>query len=274
MGAPLRNSDMTGLRCGGFTYIGILIAVALTGVGLAATGDLWSMAAQRDKERQLLFVGDEFRRAITSYHDSTPGAAKQFPRNFEDLLRDPRYPVVRRHLRRLYADPFTGRPDWGIVPGPGGTLMGIYSLSEAAPVKRTGFSGYYQSFEKAEQYADWKFIYTGARVVTAGVPSSVAIGAGAATAQPGYGIPTSAVIGAAAPVPGSVVTAPKPKPKEEEDDPHKKTCAVLATNDGIACAAAATRYGPATGAACQATAQIRNAQCLAYGPLPPLDITP
>lgn len=260
---------MTTLRCGGFTYIGILIAVALTGVGLAATGDLWSMAAQREKERELLFAGDEFRRAITSYYDSTPGAAKQFPRNFEDLLRDPRYPVVRRHLRKVYADPFSGRPDWGIVPGPGGTIMGVYSQSESAPVKRTGFPGYYQYFEKAERYADWKFAYSGARVVSAGISGTT----GSPAASPSDGrIPTSSVIGAT-PI-ATPAVAPKPRPKDTEDDPHKKTCGVLATNDAIACAATATRYGPVAGAACQASAQLRNAQCLAYGPLPPLDIAP
>ncbi len=266
---------MTSLRCRGFTYIGILIAVALTGVGLAATGDLWSMAAQRDKERELLFIGDEFRRAITSYYDSTPGTAKQFPRNFEELLRDPRYPVVRRHLRKMYADPISGRPDWGVVPGPGGTIMGVYSQSVSAPVKRAGFSGYYQYFEKAESYADWKFIYTGARVVSAGIPAAAAPGSDStvASSRTPYGIPTSTVIGAAPPVPAAA-PAPRPRPASEEDDPHKKTCGVLATNDAIACAAAGTRYGPKVGAACQATVQTRHAQCLAYGPLPLLDINP
>ena len=51
----------------GFTYVGLLLAVALAGVALAAAGTLWSTVAQRDRELELLFVGDQYRRAIGSY---------------------------------------------------------------------------------------------------------------------------------------------------------------------------------------------------------------
>ena len=47
-------------RQGGFTYVGLLIAVALMGVGLAAYGELYSHAAQREKEAELLFIGGQF----------------------------------------------------------------------------------------------------------------------------------------------------------------------------------------------------------------------
>lgn len=157
---------MTHARNCGFTYTGILIAVALMGVALAATGELWRTVAQREKERELLFIGDEFRRAITSYYDSTPGAAKQFPKSFENLLQDPRYPVVRRHLRKIYADPMTGKSEWGYVKGPGDTVMGVYSLSGQAPLKKANFPGEYLHFGKAKTYADWRFVYTSATLPT------------------------------------------------------------------------------------------------------------
>src|SRR5438093_8240525 len=58
-------------RQGGFTYIGLLIAIALMGLGLAAYGELYSHAAQRDKEAELLFVGTQFRDAIASYYNKS-----------------------------------------------------------------------------------------------------------------------------------------------------------------------------------------------------------
>ena len=51
-------------RHAGFTYVGLLIAVAVLGVGLAAVGQVWSTAAAREKERELLFVGNQYRAAI------------------------------------------------------------------------------------------------------------------------------------------------------------------------------------------------------------------
>ena len=77
-------------RAGGFTYIGLLVAVALVGVGLAVTGEAWRTTARREKERELLFVGDEFRKAIKQYYDGTPGGVRQFPNKLEDLLKDAR----------------------------------------------------------------------------------------------------------------------------------------------------------------------------------------
>ena len=104
----------------GFTYIGLLVMVSLMGVGLAGAGQVWSTASKRDREAELLFIGQEFQRAIGSYYDSTTGANKQYPASFDELLEDKRSLTVRRHLRRIYRDPFTGATSWGFVRGPGG----------------------------------------------------------------------------------------------------------------------------------------------------------
>ena len=63
----------------------------------------------RDKERQLLFAGHEFREAIRRYLEASPagqGSLSAF--HWTDLLRDPRSPDIKRHLRRIYLDPMTG----------------------------------------------------------------------------------------------------------------------------------------------------------------------
>lgn len=143
----------------GFTYLGALFAVALMGFGLAQIGVVWHTAQQRDKERELLFVGHQFRKAIAAYYQKTPGVGKRYPRTLEALLQDDRFLVPLRHLRQVYADPLTGKAEWGTVPASDGGIMGVYSLSEDMPVKTGGFADADKDFEGKSKYAGWKFIY-------------------------------------------------------------------------------------------------------------------
>src|SRR5690606_33668362 len=76
----------------GFGYIGLLVLVALMGVALAAAGQVWHTAQQREKERELLFAGGQFRRAIAQFYANTPGKARRYPLHLEELLQDPRHP--------------------------------------------------------------------------------------------------------------------------------------------------------------------------------------
>ena len=146
-------------RQAGFTYVGLLIAVAVLGVGLAATGQVWRTAAAREKERELLFIGNQYRTAIANYYAGTPAGQIRYPRSLENLLEDHRMPVVRRYLRRVYPDPITGNDKWGIVPASDGGIAGVFSLSEQRPLKIAGFTAADAKFEDAERYSDWKFAY-------------------------------------------------------------------------------------------------------------------
>src|SRR5262245_62344795 len=111
---------MSAANARGFTYLSLLIIVAITAGALAAAGAIHSQASQREKERELLFVGEQFRQAIALYYWRTPGGAHQYPQSLEALLEDKRWPVTQRYLRRIYRDPLTGTTDWGVVEAPGG----------------------------------------------------------------------------------------------------------------------------------------------------------
>jgi type II secretory pathway pseudopilin PulG len=139
----------------GFTYVGMLIFVALAGAGMAAFGELASHAAQREKEAELLFRGNAYRAAVESYYRKE----QRYPQSLEQLLEDKRFPMPVRHLRKLYADPMTGEADWALVEAPGGGFMGVHSRSEEAPIKTGNFSANNQLFADAQRYADWKFFY-------------------------------------------------------------------------------------------------------------------
>lgn len=141
----------------GFTYLTVLFVVAMMAGGLALAGEVWHTSAAREKEAELLHVGNEYRKAIERYFLSGP--QRQYPKSLADLLKDPRMPGTVRHLRRLYPDPITGKEEWGLVKSADGGFAGVYSLSEAAPLKSAGFAVRDASFEGKSKYADWQFVY-------------------------------------------------------------------------------------------------------------------
>lgn len=148
---------ITGTR--GFTYISILIAIAIMGVTLASAGVVWHTAQQRERERELLFAGDQIRQAIGRYYNAGPVGAKQYPQSLQDLIRDPRRPDVARYLRKIYYDPITGTTDWGLIKTVGDRIMGVYSLSDAKPLKQADFGWFDRGFEGKEKYSQWTFVF-------------------------------------------------------------------------------------------------------------------
>lgn len=147
------------MRERGFTYLAILFAIAMMSTVMGVSLEVWHTAQVREKERELLFVGAQFRLAIGRYYLATPGRDKQYPPSLDDLLEDPRLPGVQRYLRRIYRDPVTGLAEWGIVRGARGEVVGVHSLSEAKPVKAANFAPEEADFADAKQYADWLFVY-------------------------------------------------------------------------------------------------------------------
>ena len=164
------RSGKSKARARGYTYLAMLVAVAVISAGLAATGEVWSHASKREKEAELLFVGQQFRQAIAFYYEQSPGNGKQYPAKLEDLLEDKRFPSPRRHLRKLYADPITGQPDWGLIEAPGGGIMGVHSRSGAEPVKRAEFGLRDRVFHQATNYYEWRFFYEPPTMATAPAP--------------------------------------------------------------------------------------------------------
>jgi type II secretory pathway pseudopilin PulG len=139
----------------GFTYLGILISVAVMGAGMAAFAELASHAAQREKEAELLFRGNQYLEGIASYYK----LEGRYPQTLGELMEHKGMPI--RHLRKLYADPMTGQADWVLMEAPDGSgIMGVHSRSEAAPIKTGNFLARNQGFEDAQRYADWTFAHS------------------------------------------------------------------------------------------------------------------
>ncbi|MFA6180012.1 MAG: type II secretion system protein [Candidatus Methylopumilus sp.] len=155
----------------GFSYMGLLLFIAIAGIGLSAVGMTWHSQVKAENEQQLLFVGTQFRNALNSYYESTPVATKTYPLTLQDLLRDKRFPNVKRHLRQIYTDPMTGNTEWGINRAQG-RIVGIYSLSTQKPFKLSGFTNENQSFNYAKSYREWIFGQVGSTLAETGISAN------------------------------------------------------------------------------------------------------
>jgi len=262
-------------RARGAAFLGVLFALAMLGIGFAAASILWQLEARREREAELLFAGSEYQRALASYSKTAvEGRSGALPRRLEDLLRDPRFPDVRRHLRKLYRDPITGSEEWGLVKDGQGGISGVYSLSALGPIRRANFPPNVLVARDAKGYSDWKFLLGGfSKAVPSGAPSAMA---GSGGAELGVAVPSAPVAQQAQQAPRGVPAA-LARMKAYQDslpktgDPY---CDEIAINDNAACAAAAERWGAGAGATCRQSAAARLAACPSRAPMPVLLIWP
>lgn len=116
-------------RQGGFTFLWVLFTIAILGIGLTVVSEVAATTRRRQKQVELDWAGAQMVQAIGSYYQATPSAQKAYPRHLDDLLEDHRYTQVRRHLREIYRNPFTGRADWQLVSSNDGGIRGVRAVA-------------------------------------------------------------------------------------------------------------------------------------------------
>jgi type II secretory pathway pseudopilin PulG len=231
----------------GFTYLALLLTLAILTASLAAASGVWEVAQRRDKEAELLFVGSEFRRALASYAASAPpGSTQQYPNSLEDLLKDQRFPNVKRHLRKVFVDPMTNSLEWGLQRNAEGGIVGIFSRSEQEPLKKTNFRPADQAFEDKKKYTEWVFLPAtrGAAVATRSVPVSNQPTTGSGS---GLGPGAAAPAQAASPAQPATAAQPSPTPRPAAAEQPATTAQPLADTRAAPAAepaAAAQTSGP------------------------------
>lgn len=146
----------------GLVLLALLVFLALSTFAVMAEAGIWSTQLQREREAELLFVGDQYRRALESYWTATPGPVKSLPVSTRQLLLDDRFPQPVVHLRRLYADPMTGEDMQVVMTG--NVIVGVHSRSKDTPLKQAHFPDRYAHFENAAAYQQWRFVFTPPRV--------------------------------------------------------------------------------------------------------------
>lgn len=142
----------------GFTYVWVMAWVAVLGIGLAAIGPLWRDEVKREREQELLRIGQLYAQAIASYYKASPGSEKRYPPSLDALLLDTRFVGTFRHLRRLYPDPLQPARAWGLVRAPDGGVQGVYSLSDEAPFRREALDLGVMVLPPAGKYSQWRFV--------------------------------------------------------------------------------------------------------------------
>jgi type II secretory pathway pseudopilin PulG len=197
----------------GLTYLGVLILTAMLTISMAAAGILWHFAQQRQRESDLLFIGNQFRIAIGRYYLNQLGPQKEYPKRLEDLLRDPRHPGSVRYLRKLYTDPMTGSTDWGLLKTPDGSILGVYSKSNRKPIKNATFRPVDRHFERKAKYSEWKFAYLPGQSLGGSATDQAA-------GQNLFATPTQSLesLVAAPPPPGKFGDPPPPAPEGSPND--------------------------------------------------------
>jgi type II secretory pathway pseudopilin PulG len=123
----------------GFAYIALLVAIIIIGISLGAAGKYWSNVMLREKEEELLFRGEQYRKAIDSYASVRPGVKKDFPSSIDDLLKDSRSAAGKRHLRQKYKDPITGEDFEEIKHPATKRIIGVRSTSDKESLKQANF---------------------------------------------------------------------------------------------------------------------------------------
>jgi type II secretory pathway pseudopilin PulG len=88
----------------GFTYLWLLLAVAMGSAAATALSEMWLTQAQRSKEEEMIFRGLQIAAALNSYAKVTLKGNPCAPVEIVELLEDRRGLVTQRHLRKLYTD--------------------------------------------------------------------------------------------------------------------------------------------------------------------------
>jgi type II secretory pathway pseudopilin PulG len=112
----------------GYAMVVLLVSLSIMAIMMTAVMPVWHQTAQREKEAELVFRGEQYARAIGLLQRKSVGA---LPPSIDFL-------VEQRFLRKKFKDPITN-DDFAVVllsvaaPGAPGTQAGGSPLSAAAP---------------------------------------------------------------------------------------------------------------------------------------------
>lgn len=148
----------------------LLVGLAAAGILMSAALPVWSQAARREREAELVFRGEQYARAVALYQRTYAGA---FPPDVETLIEE-------RFLRRQYRDPMVEHGEFRILHEsdaeelPGG-VIGVASTSAEASLR---------VYNGATRYDQWVFIYTEAADAPGPSAAPEAAASGPATRTP------------------------------------------------------------------------------------------
>ena len=158
----------------GFAMAALLVGMTIMAVFLTMALPAWKTAAQREKETELIFRGQQYARAVTLFQRKY---ANTFPPNLDILLNE-------HFLRKKYKDPMTADGEFQLLyanqqttgqPGAGGTVP-TQGQPQARPTTVVGGSSMAQGgiigvvsksaetsirvYNGHDKYNEWTFVAT------------------------------------------------------------------------------------------------------------------
>ena len=94
-----------GAADGGYALAALLVGLAVMGIVMSMALPVWSHAARRERELELIFRGEQYARAVELYQRVFAGA---YPPDVDTLIEE-------RFLRRRYRDPMVPDGEFRIV---------------------------------------------------------------------------------------------------------------------------------------------------------------
>lgn len=169
MGYMVCKSSESGQR--GAVLMLLLVMVVILGLAAGMAGQSWRSTMQREREAELLWRGQQYQKAFSSYYAVKHGTQQMFPAQLDHLLRDPRFPGTVRHLRKLYADPMTGK-EWELITDPAERIIGVRSSSDLEPFRKDGFPVELKNLAGKDSYKEWEFVFAPSRQTSATTKTS------------------------------------------------------------------------------------------------------
>lgn len=190
----------------GFSYIVLMFAIVLIGLGMTVAARQWKTMVQRELEADLLSKGIEIQNALALYSATmkagrvVPGEI--YPQSLADLTRLP-----KPFLRKVYVEP-VGHGEWELVRAPTGGIMGVRSKSRSKPIRQHDFPLAVRHFDGRASYYDWVFQHPNPSMAALAFP-------GTGGPAPGAGGPSGLLLGAnpmSTPTVGGASSAPTATP--------------------------------------------------------------
>lgn len=167
----------------GFSYVVLMFAIVLIGLGMTMAARQWKVMVQRELEADLLSKGIEIQNALALYSATMKAGrvvrGEVYPQTLADLTRPP-----KPFLRKVYVEP-VGHGEWELVRAPTGGIMGVRSKSKSKPIRQHDFPPAVRHFDGKPTYYDWVFQYPSpSTALAAPMPGGVAGGQPAAVPPP------------------------------------------------------------------------------------------
>lgn len=113
----------------GFTLAGVIVIMTIMMIAVAYTVPrMWSTVMKRERERQTIFVMQQYAKAIAEFRDKN----KTYPTTPQQL-KDARQPRMIRGLKGEFTDPLTGEVDWLVIPQAAAAALPQHNIGNNPP---------------------------------------------------------------------------------------------------------------------------------------------